>query len=105
MFRFTTPTEHLDIDTYSAGAAWHMARAVRPHALIPDVDKAILLPREDLYTEDMVAHWSHPHETGEIVEIEVPRMGRVYHVQWPNGLVVPYLHTTSLIRVTKLTAE
>lgn len=107
MIRVHVDDELLDMETYSIFTALKMARIVRPYATVVSdtTDGPHALPRDadtDLYTGDHVAHWTHPHETGEIVETEVPRTGRVYHVQWPNGLVVPYLHTTPLIRVTKL---
>lgn len=104
MFRITTDTEYLDVPASTAASAWHMVRGVRPAAGLPrsvdvlpdDMDSA-------LYTEDRVAHWTHPGETGEIVETEAPRNGPRFHwVQWPSGRDSVAFYPSALIRVTPL---
>lgn len=105
--RVRVDDELLDIRTDFTFTAFRMARLVRPraivvcdtrcsrHELADDADT-------DLYTGDLVAHWSQPGLTGEIVETEVPRRGpRCHWVEWPSGDTDAYF-PDSLIRVTKL---
>lgn len=107
MIRLHVDDELLDIPTHDLTAAIRMARALRPSAVVvSDTEggphQIPAAADTDLYTGDHVAHWTYPGETGEIVETEIPRTGRVHYVRWPDGITVPYLGIGgTLIRVTK----
>ncbi|MEV0471006.1 hypothetical protein [Streptomyces prunicolor] len=46
----------------------------------------------EIFTGDLVTHWTHPGEVGEVVETEPVRTGgKVHHVVWPGSdIAIPY---------------
>ncbi len=107
MIRIHADDELLDIPTESFSVAQRMARAVRPRALVLSDTRSgryelYDYADTDLYTRDTVAHWTHPGETGRIIETEVPRSQPRFHwVEWPGGFEPVAYFAHCLIRVTK----
>ena len=107
MIRMKADDELLDIPTHDLATAIRMARDVRPSAVVVSDTEGgkHQLPAAadtDLYTGDKVAHWTHPGETGEIVETHIPRTGdRLHWVQWPGKDNPVGQFAAVLIRVTK----
>jgi hypothetical protein len=106
MIRIQADGELFDVNAAEFFAAAKMVRVIRPNAVvISDTTGGRHELRDDadtnLYTGDKVAHWSHPGETGEVVDTEIPRLtGRVSHVEWPGGGDVTSYMAADLIRVT-----
>lgn len=109
MIRVKADGELLDIPTDSTFTAFKMAEAIRPRAVVVSDTRAGRHELPDdadttLYTGDKVAHWTHPGETGEIVETEYtsPAQPPAHWVEWSSGLEPTAYFPHSLIRVTRL---
>lgn len=105
MIRVNVDGELLDIAARDYFHAVRVAGIVRPNAVVVSDTTAgrnELKEGDDtgLYDGDLVTHWAHPGETGEIVSTMVLRHGRLSFVAWPGSTDrVPHM-SADLIRVT-----